>query len=96
MFDKIRTKLHPKTTLDCMIEDLEVYMCRADFQSEEYKTLQKHYKELVDLRKENKRKPIDPNVLLGILANLAGIIMVLKAERFSAFSTKVWGLLRRP
>jgi hypothetical protein len=96
MFDKIRTKLHPKTDLDCIIEDLEVFLCRADPLSEDFKTVQKNYKELVDLRKENKRKPIDPNVLLGILANLAGIIMVLKAERFSAFSTKVWGLLRRP
>lgn len=84
------------TDLDLIIEDLEALMCRADPLSEEYKTLMKNYKELVELRNNKARKPIDPNVVLTVLANLAGILAVLKAEQISALSSKIWGLLMRP
>lgn len=86
----------PPTTLDCLIEDLEAAMCKADVGEEEYQSLVKTYEKMVDIRNQQKRKSIDPNVALTVGANLAGIFAVIKSEQISALSSKVWGLLMRP
>lgn len=84
------------SSLDEMIRDIEVLMFRHDNHSEEYQSLLKQYDKLIELRNSQKRKPIDPNVLLTVAANLTGILVVVNAERLSALSSKVWGLLMRP
>lgn len=84
------------TNLDLLIEDVEAMLCHRNPGSDEYDDLLEQYKDLMEMRKKNKRAPIDPNVLLTVAANIAGILVVAKAERLSALSSKIWGILMRP
>lgn len=84
------------SNLEALINDVEVLMERADVTSEEYQSMLKTLERLESLRNEKKRKSLDPNVILGVLANLAGIAAVINAERLHVLNTKVWGLLLRP
>lgn len=84
------------SNLEALINDVEVLMERAYVTSEEYQSMLKTLERLESLRNEKKRKSLDPNVILGVLANLAGIAAVLNAERLHVLNTKVWGLLLRP
>lgn len=82
--------------VDAIIDDVETLMQREDPESERYQHLLKTLERLETLRNDKKRKKLDPNQVLVVLANLLGIVLVLNAERLSALSSKVWGLLLRP
>jgi recombinational DNA repair protein (RecF pathway) len=82
--------------VDAIIEDVETLMQREDPESERYQHLLKTLERLETVRSNKQRKKLDPNQILVVLANLLGIALVLNAERLSALSSKVWGLLLRP
>jgi hypothetical protein len=96
MIKRLIKKLLPPTDLDVIIQDVEVMMTRYNPTDEEYQSLLKTYERLMELRNSNKRKPIDMNVVLTVLANLAGVLLVINAERLQGLNSKVWGLLLRP
>ena len=95
MIFKLLKKL--PTNLDVLIDDVEVLMEREDVNSEEYQSLLKTLERLETLRNaKRQKKALEPNLILGIAANLLGILLVINAERLHGLNSKVWGLLKRP
>lgn len=96
MIKQLIEKLFPPPDVNFIIQDVEVMMTRCNPTDEEYQTLLKTYERLTELRNSNKRKPVDVNVILTVLANLAGVLLVINSERLHVLNSKAWGLLLCP
>jgi len=97
MIKRLLEKLFPPADVDIIIQDVEVMMINYyNPIDEEYQALLKTYERLTELRNSNKRKPVDVNVILTVLANLAGVLLVINSERLHVLNSKVWGMLLRP
>ena len=46
--------------------------------------------------KEEKKKSLDINVLLPVVANVANVLMILHHEKLDVITTKAFGLLSKP
>lgn len=62
--------------------------------SDEYAKMNKQLKELHERLMAEKPKPIDPNTILSITANLAGIILIVGHERAHVITSKAVGFVR--
>lgn len=72
-------------------------MAYEDPASDEYETLLDRSQIISDLLKEENEtfRKVGPTIL-GVAANLTGILMVMNYERFSIFTTKAFGLAFKP
>lgn len=64
--------------------------------SDEYDHILKQLKKLYELKTPTKeRKPVDPNTLLTVMANLAGIGLILNYERLNVVTSKALSFVKK-
>lgn len=73
-----------------ILEDLS----KMSVDSEAYAKATQNLKTIVEAKKSERR--FDPNQILGVAANLLGILLIINHENFNVISTKAISLLSRP
>lgn len=63
--------------------------------SEEYGTVVDRVAKLHKLKAEDRPKPVDPNTVLIVSANLLGIFMIVRHEHLNALSSKALGFVMK-
>lgn len=77
-----RFKKEP-SQLDENINELEERMYLATCGTDEYETLMAEYKGLCAIRKENEKKPIDPNILIQVGCTVGCTLLILTFDKFT-------------
>jgi len=70
-------------------------MSETEMESEEYAKLTEQFTKLYKLNAETSRKPVSSDTLALIIANLAGIIVIIGHERANVITTKALNFLAR-
>lgn len=90
----------PKSSIETKLEDeiisLLSTLSETPKDSEEYATLVDRLSKLHKLKSEEGLKPISPDVVLGIAANIFGILWLTRYERENVISSKALGFVRKP
>lgn len=73
--------------LDSTIQHALIELKAEQPTSAEYATILGHVKELYKLQAD-KPKPVDPNTMLTVAANLTGILLILQHERMHVVASK--------
>jgi len=75
--------------LDEIIDEVETYILSSSPNDEEYSDLMDHLSKLYKIREqENSEKKISANTKAIIIANLAGIVMILGFEKAHVVTSK--------
>lgn len=75
---------HLDSLIDRVVEDMEMY----GPDSEEYSKLLKHLKALNKLKASKKRKRVSPDLVVGGLFNLLGILLIVAYEERHVITSK--------
>jgi len=87
--------LESKSPVDKEIDLLFFKLKGYEPESDEYKQTLDRIVSLQKLNFETKRKPLSADTLAIVIANLTGIVMILKHEELNVISTKAVGFLLR-
>lgn len=85
-----------KPGLDKIIDDLLREMEGVNGDSPEYDKMSDQLVKLMKLKSEVGRKRISPDTWAGIMANLAGILIIVGYERAHIVTSKALPFIRRP
>lgn len=94
-------KKDKRTELDKEIDSLYEALRPVTTDEPEYEVLLKNIERLEKVRNERERnkehrKKVDPNTLLVIGGNLAGVVLIMYLENNRPILTKAFGTLLRP
>jgi len=84
--------------LEKAIEDALAELAGMTSDTPEYSDTLKNIERLVALRripKQEARKPIDPNTVLTVVANLTGIVAILHYEKANVVASKAVGFIMK-
>lgn len=82
------------TQLEKEISRVIEYISDAPPDSDEYKAAVKQLKELHAMLEAERPKPLDPNNVLLVAANLTGIVLIVGHERAHVITSKAVGFVR--
>lgn len=88
-------QLPEKTNLERTINDLLTEMDGEDPASERYTTMVDQLVKLHAMKTEESRRRVSPDVKANILANLAGILIIVGHERAHIVTSKALSFIRR-
>jgi len=84
------------TPLDEAIADVFSALKGLDEESEDYSAAVDQLVKLMKLKKEVQPTwQVSPDVLVTVIANIAGILLVLQHERLHVIASKAFGLVRK-
>lgn len=92
----LTNKFKKKSALDHQIDDVYEKMMKEEVDSHEHATLLKTLTELYKIKKEQTHDRVDASTKATIVANLAGIVIVMNHERAHVISTKALSFLLKP
>lgn len=84
-----------KATLDDEINSVLEEMARMDPRTDEYTVAARNLETLLKSRSYGNRKEVSPDTVAMIVANLAGIALILSFERLNVISTKALGFVSK-
>ena len=95
MLQKFTTKKRFKNDLEELIDKTSKRMLELDpiQDKDEYAMLLQYYKELIAISNEKRKGNISKDAILGIVANLAGIGLILTHERLHTITSKALGFV---
>ena len=85
-----------KNVLDEEVERVVSVMKEVDPSNESYGVMAANLVKLSQARSENARREIDPNVVIGAVTNIVGILIILKYEKFDVLTSKAFNLIIKP
>lgn len=83
------------TNLDVIITNLETLVGRAEPTSDDYTKLLDRLADLYKIRAAQQPDRVSKDALAGLLANLAGIGLILNHERIHVITTKAIGFVAK-
>lgn len=91
------TFLRPKSlkALDKEIERLLSQLANTDPVKEDYVKISNNLKELTEARSKYDRAALSPDMVVGIVANIAMILIVLNFEKTGVITSKAFSFLGR-
>lgn len=84
-----------KATIEAEIDSVLEEMARMDPKTEEYTVVAKNLDMLLKARSYGSKKEVSPDTVAMIVANLAGIGLILSFERLNVISTKALGFVSK-
>jgi hypothetical protein len=78
-------------TLDLLFEEMSSIACDSD----EFAKMADQASKLYPLKEVDSKKRVSPDVLATVLANLAGIVVIVGHERMHVVTSKALTLLRQ-
>lgn len=82
--------------LEAEIESALAELSNHDKTSEEYATIVEHVSTLYKLKADRKPKPISPDAVLAVAANIFGIWWLTRYEHENVISSKALGFVIKP
>lgn len=92
MFTKYEPETKLSKALDKALSELEKYQSDSD----EYATIMEQIVKLHKMKEDEKPSTVDPNTVALIVANLIGIVMILKHERADIITSKAMSFVLKP
>lgn len=87
---------HKKNVLDEEVERVVSVMKDVDPSDDRYGAMAANLVKLSQARSENSRREIDPNVIIGAITNIVGILVILKYEKFDILTSKAINMIVKP
>lgn len=88
--------MEPNKNLNPEIDHILNRLAELDPDTEEYTAAVQNLKTLYEARAKRQAFFIEPETILVVVANLLGILAILKYEEFNVVSSRAFGLVFRP
>jgi len=85
-----------KNVIDEEVERVVGIMKEVNPDQDSYGVMAGNLVKLSQARSENARRDIDPNVVMTVAANLVGILIILKYEKFDILTSKAISMIVKP
>lgn len=78
--------------LQTAIDNAVLELANHKITSDEYATIVNHLYKMQEMEKKTSRQ-LDPNTMLTVAANIAGIVMIIHHEHVNVITTKALGFI---
>lgn len=85
-----------RTALDIVIDEALASLQELELGTEEYATAADQIAQLHALKEEKSKKSVSPDVVITVLANLAGILFILHHEQVNVVTSKALSFVVKP
>jgi len=90
------TKNEVDSQLDAEIQSALADLTNHEKTSKEYATIVEHVSTLYKLKADRKPKPLSPDAMIAVAANLFGILWLTRHEQEHPITSKALGFVIRP
>ena len=91
----IKLNFRKKSELEKVIDSILGSMSKLEPDSDEYGKMASNLEKLLKAKSYEKSKVISPDTMLVVIANLIGIVLILKHEELDIITSKALGFVLR-